>query len=36
METTDIEKINKEIESLLKKQQELSDKISTITSELDA
>ena len=36
METTNIEKINKEIESLLKKQQELSDKISTITSELDA
>lgn len=36
METTDIEKINKEIESLLKKQQELSDKISTITDELDA
>lgn len=36
METTDIEKTNKEIESLLKKQQELSDKISTITSELDA
>lgn len=33
---TDIEKINKEIESLLKKQQELSDKLSTITDELDA